>query len=317
MWGHTFARQCVWEAVAGRRGKSGDGACMRGRAHSDGDPAPGFISSSKIAPLALLFPPPSSSQAAAAAAPSVDPSWATCDKAAPTAPATGAPKPGRHDCLCGCVLTGDLVCGANGLTYDSECLASCSGTIVSHKGACVVWITGGAPPPDPHAGKGGSAASTAPLQTLVEGVGPVPTRQYHALAGMLDTAASAGPAFAAPRAEPSSSALAATEGDGSGPAGGRRTVSEAAIRAFEADGFALVGMGRGPGAALPTKAAAATPGRRRPGRRRPRHRRPPAHRALCCQVGPAVRVGGAGRGGRRAGRSRRGRRLARPCPAPL
>ena len=206
-----------------------------------------FFQKSHPSPSSSLLPP-SSSQAAAAAAPSVDPSWATCDKAAPTAPATGAPKPGRHDCLCGCVLTGDLVCGANGLTYDSECLASCSGTTVSHKGACVVWITGGAPPPDPHAGKGGSAASTAPLQTLVEGVGPVPTRQYHALAGMLDTAASAGPAFAAPRAELSSSALAATEGDGSGPAGGRRTVSEAAIRAFEADGFALVGMGRGPGA---------------------------------------------------------------------
>ena len=233
------------------------GRCLHARPRAQRR-RPWLFFSSKIA-LALLFPPPSSSQAAAAAAPSVDPSWATCDKAAPTAPATGAPKPGRHDCLCGCVLTGDLVCGANGLTYDSECLASCSGTTVSHKGACVVWITGGAPPPDPHAGKGGSAASTAPLQTLVEGVGPVPTRQYHALAGMLDTSASAGPAFAAPRAEPSSSALAATEGDGSGPAGGRRTVSEAAIRAFEADGFALVGMGRGPGAALPNSSDAPKP----------------------------------------------------------
>jgi hypothetical protein len=161
------------------------------------------------------------------------------------------PNPGRHDCACGCALTGSLVCGSNGLTYDSECLAVCSGTTVAHRGACVVWIRGGAPPPDPHAARGGTPASAPPLETVVEGVGPRPTRQYHALAGMLDTgAAAAGPAFAAPRVQG-----AVEGGDENGPA--RRTVSIDAIKAFAADGFALVGAGRGPGAPDPASPAGA------------------------------------------------------------
>jgi len=176
----------------------------------------------------------------------MDTSWAICDASTQAT----LPKPGRHDCLCGCVLTGDLVCGANGLTYDSECLATCSGTTVSHKGGCVVWIRGGAPPPDPHAGRGGSAASAPPLETVIEGLGPRPTRQYHALAGMLDTSAAAGPAFAAPRVE-------AVVSDDAGGLTTRRSVSAAAIKAYEADGFALVGAGRGPGAPEPAKGTAA------------------------------------------------------------
>jgi len=207
------------------------------------------------------FSPPQAAATLAADQAAKDPSWAACDAAT----AASLPTPRVHDCLCGCVLTGDLVCGANGLTYDSDCLATCSGAAVTHKGACVVWIRGGAPPPDAHAGKGGSAASTAPL-TVVEGGGgspgaqaaaPRPTRQYHALAGMLDTSAGSGPAFAAPRVE---AALAEEGGTQADAAAARRTVSAGAIAAFEADGFALVGAGRGPGTAAPAGAGKASGG---------------------------------------------------------
>jgi len=59
--------------------------------------------------------------------------------AADTAPAT-------YDCLRGCTLTKDLVCGSDGLTYMGACLAICGGTTVLHPGAC-------GPPPAPGGGR--------------------------------------------------------------------------------------------------------------------------------------------------------------------
>lgn len=41
------------------------------------------------------------------------------------------------DCQGGCVLTSNLVCGENGLTFMGECLAFCAGVNVRHRGACL------------------------------------------------------------------------------------------------------------------------------------------------------------------------------------
>ncbi|GBF95726.1 hypothetical protein Rsub_08708 [Raphidocelis subcapitata] len=40
------------------------------------------------------------------------------------------------DCSAGCVLSGEPVCGANGITFMNDCLALCAGAGVAHAGAC-------------------------------------------------------------------------------------------------------------------------------------------------------------------------------------
>jgi hypothetical protein len=47
---------------------------------------------------------------------------------------TAKPSTARH--ICECAPLGGAYCGANGVTYDSPCVAACFGVKIVHPGPC-------------------------------------------------------------------------------------------------------------------------------------------------------------------------------------
>ena len=111
--------------------------------------------------------------------------------------------PATFDCLKGCTLTSELVCGADGLSYMGACLAVCGGTAVAHPGTC-------GPPPMPG----------SPFEPAVFAGPPA----AHPIAGAFDLAGVGN--------------QEAADGAGAAPT----VASPAALSKFEAEGLSLVGL---------------------------------------------------------------------------